>query len=111
MRSDAPSSQLAGWRTTFISSPTLVGRLLSDCVRELKGRRPLGRGSRDRRLADFSWQTGFAAFSVSPSGISDVKRYVATQEEEHHRGLSFEEEFRALLKEHGIEFDEKNQWE
>ena len=91
---------------------TYLGRpvALSDCVRELKKASTAWARGRDRRLAEFTWQTGFAAFSVSPSGISEVKRYIGTQEE-HHRKLSFEEEFRALLKEHGIEFDEKNRWE
>ena len=58
----------------------------------------------------FSWQRGYAAFTVSESQIGNVRRYIANQEE-HHRKISFEEEFKALLKAHNIEFDERYLWE
>jgi len=54
--------------------------------------------------ASFSWQTGYAAFSVSESNLGRVREYVARQEE-HHRRLSFQEEVVAFLKKHGIEYD------
>jgi hypothetical protein len=54
----------------------------------------------------FSWQEGYGAFSVSPSQVSVVKRYIDTQEE-HHKKRSFEEEFVALLQNCGIEYDER----
>ena len=52
----------------------------------------------------FSWQQGYAAFSVSASVVPTVMRYIQNQEA-HHRKMSFEAEFRALLKKHGVEFD------
>ncbi|HKD82730.1 MAG TPA: IS200/IS605 family transposase [Candidatus Angelobacter sp.] len=54
----------------------------------------------------FAWQEGYGAFSVSASNLGAVQRYIATQEQ-HHRKLTFEEEFLGLLKKHGIEFDPK----
>ena len=54
----------------------------------------------------FAWQEGYGAFSVSPSRIDDVKRYIRNQAE-HHRTKKFEEEFIGLLKKSGISFDEK----
>jgi REP element-mobilizing transposase RayT len=51
----------------------------------------------------FHWQVGYAAFSVSVSNLAAVDEYVRNQTE-HHRKRSFEEEFAALLKKHGIEF-------
>jgi putative transposase len=57
----------------------------------------------------FGWQQGYGAFSVSRSGIKDVEDYI-TNQEEHHRKMSFQEEFTALLKRHGIEFDERYLW-
>jgi putative transposase len=54
----------------------------------------------------FSWQQGFSVFSVSRSQLERVVAYIAGQAE-HHRKRSFEEEFKALLKKHGIEFDER----
>ncbi len=58
----------------------------------------------------FSWQRGYAAFTVSESQIGNVRSYIANQEE-HHRKQTFEGEFKALLKAHNIEFDEKYLWE
>ena len=60
--------------------------------------------------AGFAWQTGYGAFSVSYSNIDAVKAYIARQEE-HHRSISFQEEFIAFLRRHQIEFDERYIWE
>ena len=60
--------------------------------------------------AEFKWQIGYAAFTVSHSAIESVKAYIANQEE-HHRQMSFQDELRALLKRHEIEFDEKYIWD
>lgn len=60
-------------------------------------------------LRTFIWQQGYGAFSVSRSAIPDVERYIANQEE-HHRKVSFQEEFLALIKRHGIEYDERYLW-
>lgn len=64
----------------------------------------------DPRLVDFHWQAGYGAFSVSQSKKGSVMRYIANQEE-HHRTRTFQEEFRLLLKRHGIEFDERYVWD
>jgi REP element-mobilizing transposase RayT len=53
---------------------------------------------------EFSWQEGYGAFSVSSSNLSAVMRYVQNQEA-HHRKISFEEEFRTILKRHGVEYE------
>ena len=53
---------------------------------------------------DFSWQEGYGAFSVSASNVDAVVRYIRTQEA-HHKKMSFDNEFIALLKKHGVEFD------
>ncbi len=59
---------------------------------------------------DFFWQSGYGTFSVSQSNVEQVREYVARQEE-HHRKLSFQEEFRALCRKHGIEIDERYVWD
>ncbi len=61
-------------------------------------------------LADFGWQTGYAAFSVSCSARDDVIRYIGNQEE-HHRRRSFEDEFREFLARHEFAFDERYVWD
>jgi hypothetical protein len=55
---------------------------------------------------DFAWQEGYGAFSVSSSNLENVARYIRKQEA-HHRRFDFEEEYRALLKKHGVEYDPK----
>ena len=57
-------------------------------------------------VPDFAWQIGYAAFSVSKSSVESVRQYIADQEE-HHRRLSFQEEYIAFLKRHEIAYDER----
>ena len=52
----------------------------------------------------FAWQEGYGAFSVSPSQVPVVKRYISNQET-HHRKHSFEDEFTAMLRGCGMEYD------
>ena len=52
----------------------------------------------------FAWQEGYGAFSVSASQVPKTMAYI-TNQREHHRKKSFDEEFLELLKKHGIEFD------
>jgi len=59
---------------------------------------------------NFCWQDGYAAFSVSPFELDAVVRYVETQRE-HHQRTSFQDELRALLKKHNIEYDERFIWD
>ena len=60
--------------------------------------------------AEFYWQNGYAAFSVSQSSVPTVKHYIANQDE-HHRRMTFQDELRLLLKRHEIEFDERYVWD
>ena len=73
---------------------------LARAVQKLKGSssRWMGRG--------FSWQEGYGAFSVGASQVPAVKRYIQNQEE-HHRKRNFEQEFVVLLRNCGIEYDER----
>ena len=50
------------------------------------------------------WQQGYGAFSVSPSNLDAVRRYIQNQPE-HHRRRSFAEEFVVLLTRSGITFN------
>ena len=57
----------------------------------------------------FAWQGGYGAFSVSESRRESVIRYIGDQTRHHHR-ISFQDEFLALLRNHGVEFDERYIW-
>ena len=52
----------------------------------------------------FQWQEGYGGFSVSHSQRETVAGYIANQAE-HHRKRSYEEEFIALLRKSGVEYD------
>jgi len=82
--------------TSQVSS--LVRDLKANSSRWVHERWPTARG--------FAWQEGYAAFSVSPGTVESVKRYIATQEE-HHRRVSFREEYLSFLRSAGIEYDER----
>ena len=58
----------------------------------------------------FHWQGGYAAFSVSQSNLADVVRYIENQEE-HHKRVTFQDEYRAFLKAYEVEFDERYVWD
>jgi len=60
----------------------------------------------ENRLANshFEWQTGYGAFSYGQSQIEKVKAYIGNQYN-HHRKISFREEYLALLKAFEIDFD------
>jgi hypothetical protein len=58
----------------------------------------------------FYWQSGYGAFSVSPSHVSSLRRYIAEQETHHHKE-TFQDEFRRLLRKYGLEWDEQYIWD
>jgi REP element-mobilizing transposase RayT len=60
----------------------------------------------EQQSTRFGWQKGYGAFSVSSSNIAKVVKYIDNQEA-HHRKRTFEEEYIALLKMHGVSFDPK----
>jgi putative transposase len=60
--------------------------------------------------SDFAWQNGYGVFSIGFSQIETVRNYIAGQEE-HHRKVSFQEEFRELLRRYEVEFDERYVWD
>ena len=64
----------------------------------------------DARYRGFFWQRGYGAFSVNPSQLDSVLQYVEAQQE-HHRTRTFQEEYRELLRRHGVDFDERYVWD
>lgn len=67
----------------------------------------------EKGKADFAWQAGYGAFSVSESNAPGLRQYIEYIEgqEQHHAGRSFQEEFRAFLKKNGIAYDERYVWD
>jgi putative transposase len=61
-------------------------------------------------ITGFGWQRGYGGFSVSESNAAAVVEYIEKQEE-HHRKMTFEDEFRLILKRHRVQFDERYVWD
>jgi REP element-mobilizing transposase RayT len=89
-----------------------LGRTIAQAewVKEVKRVSNLWLTGRGREYADFEWQRGYADFSVSQSNLGPVKEYIANQEA-HHRKTSFQDELRALLRRHELEWDEEYVWD
>ncbi len=77
---------------------------LADFMRELKKASSTWAAEKHEPL--FGWQDGYAAFSVSATHCTAVRRYIANQKN-HHKKCSFLEELKRLLKKNGVEYDPK----
>jgi REP element-mobilizing transposase RayT len=62
------------------------------------------------KLLDFRWQAGYGAFSVSQSNLKSVIEYIENQEE-HHKRVTFQDEYRAFLRAYNVEYDERYVWD
>ena len=83
---------------------------VADVVKELKRSSSVWLKAKAPALGDFAWQNGYGVFSIGQSQADDVRAYIAGQEE-HHRKISFQDEFRRLLQRYEIEFDERYVWD
>ena len=91
----------------FVLSRT---RALSDVVGQLKSGSSAWLKTKGAVFAGFHWQNGYGAFSVSQSGVDEVREYIRRQHD-HHQRMSFQDEFRAFLRRYAIEFDERYVWD
>lgn len=80
---------------------------LSDLMKFIKANS--SRWLKERFGKPFAWQRGFGAFSVSRSVEQGVIDYIRDQEA-HHSGRSFDDEFIALMRKKGVEFDPEYLW-
>ena len=83
---------------------------ISDAVRVIKSNSSkwVHQDHADRH--SFAWQSGYAAFTVSPSKYDDLRRYIEDQEA-HHKHVSFQDEYRAFLRKHQVVWDERYVWD
>jgi putative transposase len=86
-----------------------LGKTISQAewIKELKRVTSIWAKDLDPRLIEFAWQGGYGAYSVGPDNLVGIQRYIEGQEE-HHRKVTFEEEFMQLLEEHGMEWDARD---
>lgn len=77
---------------------------LADFMQELKKASSMWAAEKHEPL--FSWQEGYAAFTVSWTHLEAARQYIATQEE-HHRKHDFVTELKTLLTTNGVKYEEK----
>jgi REP element-mobilizing transposase RayT len=61
-------------------------------------------------VARFTWQAGYGTFSIGESQADTVIHYIQNQEE-HHRKVTFQEEFRKFLEKYKVAYDERYVWD
>ena len=83
---------------------------IANLVEELKTSSSKWMKAHKGAFSRFSWQRGYGCFSIGPRDLKALVEYIDGQQE-HHRKRTFQEEFRALLKKYGVEFDEAYVWD
>jgi REP-associated tyrosine transposase len=87
----------------IMAPPTLSP---SKIVQLLKGGSSLWIHTEFPEISSFDWEDGYGLFSINKSFVPKVERYIKSQRE-HHRKMSFQEEYREFLKMHGVDYDER----
>lgn len=83
-----------------------LNQSISDLVRDIKSHSSKWINEKQLVIGRFEWQEGFGAFSYGAYQVNDVIKYIQYQEE-HHRKISFKEEYLEFLKKFEVEYDER----
>ena len=84
-----------------LSSSKLISDIKSNSSRWIK--------TKGTPYRNFSWQSGYGAFSVSRTNVDSAAKYISLQKE-HHKILGFKEEYLSMLNRAHISYDEKFLW-
>ena len=79
---------------------------ISDLMQEVKGCSSKWINERGFLKNNFEWQEGYGAFSYGKSQVHDVVNYINSQEE-HHKKITFKEEYLSFLQKFEVDYDEK----
>jgi putative transposase len=83
---------------------------VSKLVQELKQDSSKWIKTKGDTYTNFAWQSGYGAFSIGQSQLGDLRGYISNQRE-HHRHISFQDEFRQICKRYDINLDERYAWD
>jgi REP element-mobilizing transposase RayT len=83
---------------------------LMKLIEEIKSHSSKWMKSKGEKWKKFYWQSGYGAFSVNPTEVEAVKKYIEEQKE-HHRKRTFKEEYLAFLKKYNVDYDERYVWD
>ncbi|MCF8232515.1 MAG: IS200/IS605 family transposase, partial [Bacteroidales bacterium] len=84
--------------------------LLIKFMEQLKSQSSKWMKTKGKAFKNFYWQRGYGSFSVNPTDIETVKKYIINQPE-HHKIWTFKEEFLAFLEKNNIPYDERYIWD
>ena len=82
----------------------------ADLIQEIKTGSSKWLKTKSACYAGFHWQVGYGMFSISPAHRPALENYIDHQAE-HHRTVTFQDEYRRLLSKYGIQYDERYVWE
>ena len=101
-----------GGTSDHIHALGILGRQtnVADIIEEVKTSSSKWIKSKGRQFSQFYWQAGYGAFSIGESGKKSLMRYIAGQKD-HHKKVSFQDEYRKFLRAYGIDFDERYVWD
>lgn len=83
---------------------------VADLVEEVKTGSSKWIKTKGSEFRNFHWQKGYGAFSVAQSNVEVVKRSIHNQKQ-HHRRVTFQDEYREFLKRYHVEFDKRYVWD
>ena len=83
---------------------------IADVVEEVKTESSKWIKTKGKEFRNFHWQSGYGAFSIGQSQVPTVKRYIRRQKE-HHRRVTFQDEYRKFLKLYEVKYDERYVWD
>src|SRR6266478_1515455 len=89
-----------------------LGRVIkvADLVEEVKTESSKWIKTKGREFKNFHWQRGYGAFSIGQSNVVSFKRY-SDRQKQHHRRVTFQEEYRKFLKAYEIDYDDRYVWD
>ncbi len=83
----------------FLLSPQ---KSIAEVIKQIKGSSSHFINQNNLIPEKFAWQTGYAAYSVSESGVNKVFQYIQNQKK-HHAKKKFQQEYDEYLKLYGVE--------
>ena len=108
---DSPALKIGGMRDrVHILFRTSKNYALADLLEAVKTTSSKWIKTQSAALRAFHWQNGYGGFSLSPSEVEAVVEYIEHQEE-HHRTVSFQDEYRKFLQTYGVDYDERYVWD
>ena len=103
--------QVGGYRN-HVHILCLLSRKVTqvNLLEEVKKRSSKWIKTKGSTYSDFYWQDGYGIFSINPSEVERVVTYIRNQKE-HHKEMTFKQEFRKFLNAYHVDYDERYVWD